>query len=603
MKYFVDRFIPHIRGSSTTTLFESVKALQTSSFKSLPAADKTRGSHILKDNLGSPKAEPSINNSGVHEPQHKGSQASSKDLGLDSIKMQNQLEVAGSIRNAPMHGNMSMANEASSSANGQFGMDSGPGKLQMSGANVTYAISASDAEYFSKTIHKSSNKDIDTIYVSSLDSTLSIYKNSTNSSLKDELARQAAENSYVSNAQQNGAAKKAKSIQMNETNPADCNSLENHSNGFSEGGSSTCNDQFQPSPVDFSKDSGGKVLSGQRRFVHDEQLANSVEAMEVPDCNSPFPAKFMDTGGQPIDSGSTAHNVDTNISSEVPDIVVVEKFLNSNGVVFTKGMPMEDSYISRAIELLKKDQNVLDSTRYYKEFLNKYGYIYGSGLYMCVPMCIPNELQDVKPIESIVEYIVSKQNTFHDYYIDGGGETSKLKYCWLIGEYQDEFYYIDSSYNGKGHIYRMELDGTSNFFAEDFLDFLYKLFEVYKEYECEDQSEKAGPSGGPNHSSVKNEDMNGPFSGLSSKLPRESAAVLRNSMWSMGDCEMKDSSMDGCEDLSFEDASEEAKDGLTFQEDFSLLSSTLSQADSSHANGWNEVFTFSTYPSKFLFLC
>lgn len=395
MKYFVDRFIPHIRGSSTSTLFESVKALQTSSIKSLPVVDKTSGAHILKDNLSSPKAEPSINGFGVHKPQHKGSQASSKDLGLGSIKIENQLEVAGSMRNAPLHGNMGMANMPNSSSNGQFEVDSGPGKLQMSGTNVSYAISAADAEYFSKTIHKSSSKDLDTIYVSSLDSTLSIYKNSTNSSLKDQLSQQAASNFYVSNVQQNGAAKKAK---MNETNMT-----ENNSNGFSEEGSSRCNNQFQSSPVE-NGDSGGKVLPGQQSFVH-EQLANSVETIESADCDPPFPAKFMD------------------------------------------------------------------------------------------------------------------------------------------GE-------------------------------------------------------------GPNHSpSVKSEDMNGHFTSLSSKFPRESMAVLRNSMWSMGDCEIRDSSMDDCEDLSFEDASEEAKDGLTFQEDFSLLSSSLSQADSSHVNGWNDVFSFSNYPSKFLFIC
>lgn len=68
-----------------------------------------------------------------------------------------------------------------------------------------------------------------------------------------------------------------------------------------------------------------------------------------------------------------------------------------------------------------------------------------------------------------------------DYYLDGGISEENLTYCWLIGEYNDYFYYIDSSDSGKGYIYGTDLDGRSKPFAQGFLDFLNKLFEVHQE--------------------------------------------------------------------------------------------------------------------------
>ncbi|KAG8181426.1 hypothetical protein JTE90_018893 [Oedothorax gibbosus] len=276
LKYFVDRFIPHIRGSSTTTLFESVKALQTSSTKPGPqAAEKSGASHALKNNLGLPKAEPTINGSGASK--HHRSKLSSntaKEPNVESIKRENQHEIAESMSKASFasrqENSLDIKSASVTSAIDQSGADSDGSKMQNSGTNASYTISPRDAEYFSKTIQRTNSKDLETIYVSSLDSTISIYKNSTNSSLKNK--HQLPGKSL---AHQNGTAVKVNGMDTNGT----------VGKSFAEGGI----DPFHQSTSDFIVDPDVRLLPTQENFLMDDietkDSAFSIDFIDAPGHN------------------------------------------------------------------------------------------------------------------------------------------------------------------------------------------------------------------------------------------------------------------------------------------------------------------------------
>lgn len=129
--------------------------------------------------------------------------------------------------------------------------------------------------------------------------------------------------------------------------------------------------------------------------------------------------------------------------------------------------------INEAIEFLKINKNVLHSTPPYKEFLQKYGSIYGSDLSMIGPI-----FECYKGYK--VQNLVSKNNTFGDFCKNYEITEEELKFYWLIGKYKNKFYYIDSSDDGKGHIYSLDpYSGTINLFSEDFLGFLKKIFSLF----------------------------------------------------------------------------------------------------------------------------
>lgn len=159
----------------------------------------------------------------------------------------------------------------------------------------------------------------------------------------------------------------------------------------------------------------------------------------------------------------------------------VSNLLETNN--FLVGSPLNDDQINLIIKELGRDISYFSTNSLqegYKEFLNQFGCIYGKGFTICGPT------ESLIDSQRKVEYMTSMQRGFENRCRINGSKPTEIKSSWLIAEtdqmnnHEGKQYYLNISSTGKGHIYAMNLDGTSDFFAEDFLDFLDKFLEEYK---------------------------------------------------------------------------------------------------------------------------
>ncbi|MEF2229233.1 MAG: hypothetical protein V3581_04350, partial [Candidatus Cardinium sp.] len=109
----------------------------------------------------------------------------------------------------------------------------------------------------------------------------------------------------------------------------------------------------------------------------------------------------------------------------------------------------------------------------YRVFLNDYGSIYGSGIYICGP---------TKDCDNKHGYIVSKQAGFEHRCRINRMTEEKIKLTWLIAEDENNQYYLDLSKekDERGYISSIDSNGISRNFAKSFLNFLDSFFEAYK---------------------------------------------------------------------------------------------------------------------------
>lgn len=133
----------------------------------------------------------------------------------------------------------------------------------------------------------------------------------------------------------------------------------------------------------------------------------------------------------------------------------------------------------------------------YKEFLNIYGSINGSGF----DIYGPNEYNSDSGDK--IQELLSIQKGFENRCTSNKMKAEKVKSCWLIaGIDQGDEYYINLSRKKKKNIYSIRPNGESKLFAKDFLEFLEKFFEAYeRKYEEEAYQEE-------NYESDELEDFN-----------------------------------------------------------------------------------------------
>lgn len=154
----------------------------------------------------------------------------------------------------------------------------------------------------------------------------------------------------------------------------------------------------------------------------------------------------------------------------------VDAFLENRGGLFAIGSAISNPNIEKAIKKINRNKNSLKLNslpKVYTSFLNKYGSVYGEGLIICGP----TESDD----DDQIEYMVLKQHSFKNNCMKHNIKNSEVTHSWLIAEIDEgDQYYINLSNNGRGCIYSMDMYGTSKLFAENFLIFLDKFFEIYK---------------------------------------------------------------------------------------------------------------------------
>ncbi|UWW97650.1 MAG: SMI1/KNR4 family protein (plasmid) [Candidatus Cardinium sp.] len=180
---------------------------------------------------------------------------------------------------------------------------------------------------------------------------------------------------------------------------------------------------------------------------------------------------------------STSKHEGTYYEDQKSDIdLKLEKLLNLGKLI--KGFCIDNDDINSVLEKLDMNEYNFDSDNLkdYKDFLNRYGSIFGNGLFICGP----TKSFDEK--EKKINLMVSIQNAFKNR-VSKTVKKLEKKAIWLIAEDEHNKYYID--FSNHGCIYSIGLDSIPKYFSENFSNFLDRIFEYYKAYITKPQEESS----------------------------------------------------------------------------------------------------------------
>ncbi|PRD27565.1 UNVERIFIED_CONTAM: Aryl hydrocarbon receptor nuclear translocator-like protein 2 [Trichonephila clavipes] len=167
LKYFIDRYIPHIKGSSATSLFESVKALQISSSKSSPSNSKLNATSHSEDDTSNPgNTESNVSNkkTEARKVKEKGHRNSKSEMGATS----HQKACRKKRHSLPQPASPDFVNK-NGTTNPCF-PDIPQNESQIKRQNIgTIATNVnSNMEYFNGTVNSSTSEPDENIYTSSM---------------------------------------------------------------------------------------------------------------------------------------------------------------------------------------------------------------------------------------------------------------------------------------------------------------------------------------------------------------------------------------------------------------------------------------------------
>lgn len=194
LKYFIDRYIPHIKGSSASSLFESVKALQISSSKPSPSNHRMNGiSHSEDDSSNPGNVEPTVSNkkTEARKVKEKGRRNSKSELGANS----NQKACRKKRHSLPQPASPDFVNKNGTinPCSPDIPQNEVKVKRQNIGTIATNVNVNSDMEYFNGTVNSSSSEPDKDIYTSSMNANQS---DNVNTQSKSMLSSLLSENSY-----------------------------------------------------------------------------------------------------------------------------------------------------------------------------------------------------------------------------------------------------------------------------------------------------------------------------------------------------------------------------------------------------------------------
>ncbi|GFT36272.1 aryl hydrocarbon receptor nuclear translocator-like protein 1 [Nephila pilipes] len=286
LKYFIDRYIPHIKGSSASSLFESVKALQISSSKSSPSNKMNGTSHSEDDSSSPGKIETNVSNkkTEARKIREKGRRNSKSEMGANS----DQKICRKKRHSLPQPASPDFVNK-----NGTINPcspDIPQNKLKIKRQNIgTIATNVnvnSDMEYFNDTVNGSNSEPVKDIYTSCVNSSMNVNQSdNVNTQSKSMLSSLLSEDSYSVTKGPNHHVHN-NSSQMVLGSVKTCYNENGHSNlsvTGAEGGSTVqIGKQFPHSGVREKKKNGDRHnISENRNFFHHDYENQALSDKEM----------------------------------------------------------------------------------------------------------------------------------------------------------------------------------------------------------------------------------------------------------------------------------------------------------------------------------